>query len=102
MYTVGFKAKLLMVRILNNVCMVCPVPSDENAKRYISDAVESVLDSDGQEVVIITLGLYEKLLENDYSLDIHDQLESLATQDRMPRVAEVAQAVLGHLSDQSK
>lgn len=102
LYTVGFKAKLLMVRILNNVCMVCPVPSDENAKRYISDAVESVLDSDGQEVVIITLGLYEKLLENDYSLDIHDQLESLATQDRMPRVAEVAQAVLGHLSDQSK
>lgn len=102
LYTVGFKAKLLMVRILNNVCMVCPVPSDEISKRYISDAVESALDADDEDAVLLTLSVCGKLLESGYSLNIHEQLESLATQDGMPKVGEAAQRILHHLNDQSK
>ena len=94
LYNVGFKGKVWMVCIMKNVCDHCPVPTDEMSKSYISDAVESVLDWDDEEIVVKALLLCDLLVRNGYSLHVHDRLESLAGQTQMPKAAEAAQAVL--------
>jgi hypothetical protein len=93
LYRCGFRVGLMALRVLANLAARDAVPADEPSKHAIAGAVESFLEADDEDAVILLLRLVADLTRLGYEFDVRERIHELAGMAEMPAVAELAAAL---------